>query len=39
MNYSHVAFFIPESDEFAAEESDPLADDSPDSPVHHRTVR
>jgi hypothetical protein len=28
----HIAFQFPEIDEFAA-------DDSPDSPVHHRTVR
>jgi hypothetical protein len=32
VNYSHVAFSFPESDEF-------VADVSPDSPVHHRTVR
>jgi hypothetical protein len=32
VNYSHVAFPFPESDEFDA-------DDSPDSPVHHRIVR
>jgi hypothetical protein len=33
VNYSHIApLLFPESDEFAA-------DDSPDSPVHHRTVR
>jgi hypothetical protein len=32
MNYSHIAFSFSESDEF-------VADDSPDSPVHHRTVR
>jgi hypothetical protein len=32
VNYSHVAFSFPESGEF-------VTDDSPDSPVHHRTVR
>jgi hypothetical protein len=32
VNFSHVAFSFPESDEF-------VADDSLDSPVHHRTVR
>jgi hypothetical protein len=32
VNYSHVAFSFPESDEF-------VADDSLDSPVYHWTVR
>jgi hypothetical protein len=38
VNYSHVVFSFPESDEFVAEELGASADDSPDSPVIYSCV-